>query len=147
MRILGLDVGDRWIGVALSDPTGTLASGLPTLERVGPKKDLKRVAELAREHEVGQVVVGLPLKLDGSAGAQANKVLEFIEALRVRVGVPVVPWDERLTTVAAHNALIEGNVSRRGRKRVVDKVAAVLILQNYLDYRNTAQAESRGAVV
>lgn len=139
MRYLGLDVGDRRIGVALSDETGTIASGLATLDRVGPRKDLKSVGALVREHEVGEVVVGLPRRLNGSIGVQAQKVLEFIEALQPVVRVPVVPWDERLSSVVATQALIEADVSRRDRKGKVDKVAAALILQNYLDYRHLAQ--------
>jgi putative Holliday junction resolvase len=142
MRYLGLDVGDRRIGVALSDETGTIASGLATLERVGPRKDLKSVGALVREHDAGEVVVGLPRRLNGSIGAQAQKVLEFIEALGPVVKVPVVPWDERFSSIVATQALIEGEVSRRDRKGKVDKVAATLILQNYLDYRNFAEAEA-----
>jgi putative holliday junction resolvase len=142
MRYLGLDVGDRRIGLALSDETATLASGLPTFERVGPRKDVKALAELARRHEVAEVVVGLPLRLDGSIGPQAQKILDFMEDLRGVLRVPVVAWDERLTTVAAEEALIEGGVSRRDRKSLVDKVAAVIILQGYLDSRKLAEAEA-----
>jgi putative Holliday junction resolvase len=143
MRYLGLDVGDRRIGVALSDETGTLASGLPTLGRVGPRKDVRVLAELIRRHEVGEVVVGLPRRLDGGLGPQAQKVLAFMEDLRPAAKVPVVPWDERFSSVVAEQALLEGDVSRRDRKALVDKVAAILILQNYLDYRKLAEAEAR----
>jgi putative Holliday junction resolvase len=142
MRHLGLDVGDRRIGIALSDETGTLATGLDTLPRVGPRKDLKAIAELVRTRGVGEVVVGLPRSLDGSLGPQAQKVVAFMDELRPVVRVPVVPWDERFTSVVAEQALIEGHVSRKGRKGVVDKVAAILILQNYLDYRKVADAEA-----
>jgi len=145
MRYLGLDVGDRTIGAAVSDPSGTLASGLATVRRVGPRKDLKAVAVLVRRHEAGEIVVGLPRSLDGSIGVQAQKVLSFMDDLRPLVKVPVVPWDERFTSVMAEQALIEANVSRKNRKAVVDKVAAILILQNYLDYRKLAEAESRKA--
>lgn len=138
MRYLGLDVGDRRIGVALSDETGTLASGLSTLERVGPRKDLREIRRLVDAHDVGEVVVGLPRTLVGEVGPQARKVLEFAEALRPVVRVPVVPWDERLSTVMAERALVEADVSRKGRRKMVDKVAAVLILQSYLDYRKMA---------
>ena len=143
MRYLGLDVGDVRIGVALSDETATLATGLDTIRRVGPRKDVRAVAELARRHEVGEVVTGLPRRLDGELGPQAQKVLAFMDALRDVVKVPVVPWDERFTSALAHQALIEADVSRRGRKAVVDKVSAILILQNYLDYRKVAEAEAR----
>ena len=145
MRYLGLDVGDRTIGAAVSDPSGTLASGLATVRRVGPRKDLRAVAELVRRHEAGEIVVGLPRSLDGSVGPQARKVLSFMDGLRLLVKVPVVPWDERFTSVVAQRTLIEANVSRRDRKAVVDKVSAVLILQNYLDYRKLTEAEAHKA--
>jgi putative Holliday junction resolvase len=139
---LGLDVGDKRIGVALSDETATLASGLLTLERVGWRKDRKAIVALAREHLVSDVVVGLPRQLDGTLGPQAQKVLDFMEELRRAVGVPVVPWDERFSSVAATQALIEAGVSRQKRRNVIDKVSATLILQSYLDYRKAAQAEA-----
>jgi putative Holliday junction resolvase len=140
MRYLGLDVGDARIGVAVSDETATLASGLDTLARVGPRKDVKAVGDLVRRLGVGEVVVGLPKRLDGSVGTQAEKVLAFIEQLRAEVKVPVVVWDERFSSVAAEQALIEGDVSRKARKGLVDKVSAILILQNYLDYRKLAES-------
>jgi putative holliday junction resolvase len=143
VRHLGLDVGDKLIGVALSDETATLASGLETIRRVGPRKDLKVVADLVREHDVVEVVVGLPRKLDGSLGPQAQKVIAFMEALRPVVKVPVVPWDERFTSVVANQVLIEADRSRRERRALVDKVSAILILQNYLDYRKLAEGEGR----
>lgn len=142
MRFLGLDVGDRTIGVALSDESATLASGLPTIRRAGLKKDLRELADLARGRDVGTVVVGLPRSLDGSEGPQARKVRGFVDALKRAVTVPVVTWDERFSTVAAEHALVEGGVSRGRRKELVDKVAAVLILQNYLDYRKAADGEA-----
>jgi putative Holliday junction resolvase len=143
MRLLGLDVGDKRIGIALSDETATIASGLETMERVGPRKDLRKLAALAREHAVSDVVVGLPRQLDGELGPQAQKVLQFMEELRPVVKIPVVSWDERFTSVLATRALIEGGVSRRDRRGVVDKVSATLILQGYLDYRKRRDAEAR----
>ena len=144
MRLLGLDVGDRRIGIALSDETRTLATGLPTLERIGPRKDLKAIAALVREHQVSDVVVGLPRTLEGALGPQAQKVLLFMEELRPVVRVPVVSWDERFTSSMATQALIEGGVSRQGRKGgVVDKVAATLILQSYLDYLKVANPDAK----
>jgi putative Holliday junction resolvase len=142
MRYLGLDVGDKRIGVALSDETATLASGLPTIQRVGPKKDPRAVAALVAEHEVGEVVAGLPRNLAGEVGPQAQKVLEFMEQLRTVIKVPVVPWDERFTSAVAEQALVEAGVARRDRKASIDKVSAILILQSYLDYRK--MAASRG---
>ncbi len=119
--------------MALSDETGMLARGLPTYTRVGPKKDLRAVAELVRAHEAGEIVVGLPLRLDGSASPQTEKVLAFVEALQAVVGVTVRTWDERLTTVEAERVLRERGAKARERKASVDRVAAVLILQGYLD--------------
>ena len=142
MRYLGLDVGDRNIGVALSDETATVAAGLQTIRRVGPRRDLKAVAELVRRHDAREVVVGLPRLLDGSLGAQAQTVLAFMDDLGPVVRVPVVPWDERFTTAMAREALIAAGASRRERRGVVDKVSAILILQNYLDYRKLAAAEA-----
>jgi putative Holliday junction resolvase len=143
VRYLGLDVGDARIGAALSDESATIASGLPTLQRAGPRKDLEAIARLVREHGAGEVVVGLPRRLDGEVGKQGQKVLAFMDALRGVVGVPVVAWDERFTTALAQQALIEGDVRRRERKGAVDKVAAILILQSYLDYRKLADAEAK----
>jgi putative Holliday junction resolvase len=142
MRYLALDVGDVRIGVAASDETATLATGLPTLRRVGPRKDVKAVAALVRGHEAGEVVVGLPRSLDGSEGPQARKVLAFMDDLRGALPVPVVPWDERFTTAMATQALREAGASRRDRRAAVDQVAAVLILQSYLDYRKLVDAEA-----
>jgi putative Holliday junction resolvase len=133
VRYLGLDVGDVRIGVALSDETATLASGLVTLERVGPRKDVKAVAAIVRERDVHEVVVGIPWRLDGSLGPQGEKVMGFVEALRRGLKVPVATWDERFTTVAADELLAEAGVRRRDRKARIDRAAAVLILQGYLD--------------
>lgn len=138
MRSLGLDVGDVRIGIALSDETRTLASGLPTYARVGPRKDVKAIKALVREREAGEVVVGLPRNLAGEIGPQAEKVLAFVEDLRAALPVPIVTWDERFTTAMAQRAMIEGGLSRRARKESVDQVSAVLILQSYLDARPQA---------
>ena len=119
--------------MAVSDETGMLARGLPTYARVGPKKDVRAVAELVRVHEAGEIVVGLPLRLDGTRSPQTEKVLAFVEALKAAVGVPVQTWDERLTTVEAEHVLRERGVKPLARKALVDRVAAVLILQGYLD--------------
>ena len=145
MRYLGLDVGDVRIGVALSDETATLASGLATLERVGPRKDVKAVARIVREREVGEVVVGMPWRLDGTMGSQAEKVQAFIENLRRALKVPVTTWDERLTSVAADELLAQAGIRRKGRKEKVDQAAAVLILQGYLDTRAAPAPTPGGA--
>ena len=138
MRVLGLDVGDVRIGVALSDETATIAGGLPTLARVGPRKDVKAVGAIVRERGVEEVVVGLPRRLDGSIGPQAEKVQAFAAELRRSLRIPVHEWDERFTSVEATRTLMEGGVRRRDRKDAVDKVAAVLILQGFLDHRRIA---------
>jgi putative holliday junction resolvase len=143
-RHMGLDVGDRRIGVALSDETATLASALTTVSRLGARKDAAAVAELARRHEVAAIVVGLPLNMDGSRGPQAEKVLAFVEGVRRRVGVPVVTRDERLTTVEAEEKLREAGRGWRERKRVIDQAAAVVILQEYLDERPAAHSTADG---
>ncbi len=145
MRYLGLDVGDVRIGVALSDETATLASGLVTLERVGPRKDVKAVAAIVRERDVHEVVVGIPWRLDGNLGPQGEKVMGFVEALRRGLKVPVVTWDERFTTVAADELLAEAGVRRRDRKARIDRAAAVLILQGYLDSRRSRVSTPGGA--
>jgi putative Holliday junction resolvase len=143
-RHMGLDVGDRRIGVALSDETATLASALTTLTRSGGRKDATLVADLARRHEVAAVVVGLPLNMDGTRGPQADKVLGFVEGLRRRLGpVPVVTRDERLTTVEAEERLRAAGMGWKERKGVVDQVAAVVILQEYLDDRPPASAAAK----
>jgi putative Holliday junction resolvase len=133
VRYLGLDVGDVRIGVAVSDDTGTLASGLLTLRRVGRRRDVEALAALVRDHAVERVVVGLPWRLDGTLGSQGEKVAAFVRALRLVLGVPVVTWDERLTSVAADERLAEAGVRRRARKARIDRAAATLILQEYLD--------------
>jgi putative holliday junction resolvase len=135
VRLLALDVGDVRIGVALSDETGTLASGLLTLKAAGPRRDARAVAALVREHGAGEVVVGLPLRLDGSPGPQAERIAAFAERLRRVLGVPVVTRDERLTSVAADERLAEAGVRRKDRRARIDQAAAALILQEHLDAR------------
>jgi putative Holliday junction resolvase len=135
MRYLALDVGERRIGVALSDETATLASGLDTLTRVGPRKDARAIAELVRRHEPAAVIVGLPLNMDGTAGAQAEKVRAFVKDLERHIAVPVLERDERLTTVEAHEILRKSGVAWGQRAALLDKVSAVVILQEFLDQR------------
>ncbi|MBI3996296.1 MAG: Holliday junction resolvase RuvX [Candidatus Omnitrophica bacterium] len=133
MRILGLDVGDRRVGIALSDALGLTAQRLRVLERTGAASDVAAVEALVAEHQVARVIVGLPLTMAGAQGPQAKKVLAFAQQLRRRLSVPVDCVDERLTTVQGERALIETGASRRKRKQVIDQVAAQLILQHYLD--------------
>ena len=136
MRILGLDVGDRRIGIALSDALGITAQGLTVLERQSAARDLAAIQGLVAEHHVESVVVGLPLTLRGDQGPQAQKVVSFAEALRQRLSVPVQLLDERFTTVQGERALIETGTSRRHRKAVIDRVAAQLLLQQFLDMQS-----------
>jgi putative holliday junction resolvase len=144
VRTLALDVGDLRIGVALSDETGTLASGLATLKAAGPRKDAQAVVALVREHDVGEVVVGLPLRLDGAVGSRGEQVLAFVERLRRVLRVPVVTRDERLTSVAARERLLEAGVKRRDRKARLDRAAATLILQEHLDARRSVGTPAAG---
>ena len=135
MRIMALDVGDRTIGVACSDEGLILASPIETIARRGPKADAIRVAELVKEKEVARVIAGLPLTLRGEEGRQSDKVRAFVDVLKRRLRIPVEFWDERLTTREAERTLIEADLSRAKRKSVIDQMAAVLILQSYLDAR------------
>lgn len=142
MRIMALDIGDRTIGVACSDEGLILASPVETIQRRGPKADSIRVLALVRERGVSRVIAGLPLTLRGEAGPQSVKVQDFVETLRRRLQVPVEMWDERLSTREAERTLIAADMSRSRRKEVIDQMAAVLILQTYLDARAHAQAQS-----
>lgn len=134
-RTLALDVGERRIGVAVSDPGGLIAQPLLVMERRSGSADLARIAAIVAEQNAGRVVVGYPLTLAGAAGLQAQRVERFITRLRQRLSVEVVAADERLTTVAAERALLEGGLRRSRRRRVRDAVAAALLLQVYLDRR------------
>lgn len=134
VRLMGLDVGDKTIGVALSDPLGWTAQGLETIKRIGIKKDLQRLNEIIEEYDVKQIIVGLPKNMDGTIGMQGEKVLDFCERLGKRFNdIEVIQWDERMTTMAAERTLLEADVSRGKRKKVIDKLAATYILQGYLD--------------
>ena len=135
LRILGLDVGSKTIGMAVSDELELIANTLATLQRKGMAQDLRNLAAVIAEQEVGEIVVGLPKNMNGSLGPSAQMVLELVEELKRTVAQPVVTWDERLSTVAAEKVLLEADMSRKKRKKVIDQVAAVLILQGYLDSR------------
>lgn len=130
MRVLGLDVGDKRVGVAVSDGLGLTAQGLTTVQR---ESCIEALRAFIKEYEVESIIVGIPKMLDGSIGIQGEKVLRFVDELRTVLSVPISLWDERLSTVSAEKVLVEANMSRKKRKGVRDKVSAVLILQNYLD--------------
>ena len=136
MRIMGLDFGSKTIGVAISDPLGLTAQGLETIVRKSQNKlrqSLARIEALIEEYGVEEIVLGFPKNMNNTLGERCEKTLEFKEMLERRSGLPVHLWDERLTTVEAERALMEGSVRREHRKEHVDRLAAVLILQGYLD--------------
>jgi putative Holliday junction resolvase len=132
-RIMALDYGERRIGVALSDPLGLTARALTTVVRRSRARDLETLRDLAREHEVTRIVVGWPLAMDGSRTERVRLTEAFMREMGRASGLPVERWDERLTTVQAERVLIEGGVRRERRREVIDQVAAVILLQSYLD--------------
>ncbi|MEK6525855.1 MAG: Holliday junction resolvase RuvX [Nitrospirota bacterium] len=132
-RILALDPGTKRIGVALSDELGWTAQPLETYERRSVEADVAHIQRLVRMHNVRQVVMGLPIRMDGRMGPEAESAQRFLETLERGLNVPVIAWDERLTSKSAEQMLIEANVSRKKRKGAVDRVAAALLLQSYLE--------------
>ena len=137
MRILGLDYGSKTVGVAVSDPLGFTAQGVEIIRRKSENKmrqTLARNEELIAQYQVEEIVLGLPKNMNNTLGDRAEKSLELKETLERRTGLPVVMWDERLTTVSANRVLMETGVRRENRKEHVDEIAAVFILQGYLDY-------------
>ncbi len=140
MIILGLDVGDRRIGVAVSDELGYFAHGVKIIKRGSLKQDITELKEIISRLDIGQLVVGLPKNLDGSIGAQAEKVLKFIKQLEYEINLQINTWDERFSTQEAERTLNEAGLNWRKQKKVKDKLAAVIILQGYLDLlQNTAK--------
>jgi putative Holliday junction resolvase len=133
VRTLGLDLGDRKLGVAISDPLGLTAQGITTLERVGDVRDIEWLRALCAEREVTRLVVGLPRNMNGSEGPRAEKSRRFARALREALQLPVYLWDERLSSAEAERMLIQADVSRQKRGQVIDKLAAQILLQGYLD--------------
>ncbi|MDP5272807.1 Holliday junction resolvase RuvX [Chengkuizengella axinellae] len=133
MRKVGLDYGDKTIGVAVSDEMGWTAQGVEVIRRKSKKDDISRLREIVKEYEVTEVVLGLPKNMDGSIGDRGQLSIQFGELLKEKLALPVHLWDERLTTVSAERTLLEANMSRKKRKQVIDKMAAVFILQSYLD--------------
>jgi len=134
MRIMGLDVGSHTIGVAISDALGLTAQALKTIQRRSLEKDVEALGEIVKQFEIGQIVVGLPKNMNGTLGEQAEKVLKWVKTLEENIHLPVSTWDERLSTVGATKILLEADLSRKKRKKSIDRVAAALILQGYLDY-------------
>jgi putative Holliday junction resolvase len=134
-RILALDVGSRRIGVAVTDPLGITAQGLETIQRRNKRTDYAQLEHLLHEYNIAEIVVGYPLRMSGSTGTQSEKMEAFAAELRKRFGIPVHLWDERLTSAEANRLLRETEMSIRRRAEVVDRMAAVLILQNFLEGR------------
>lgn len=132
-RILGLDLGEKTIGVAISDPLFITAQGLKTIYRKSTEEDLKELESIVEEYNICKIVVGFPKNMNNTIGPQGEKVLDFVDKLKNTIDIDIILEDERLTTVAAEKMLIEGDVSRERRKKVIDKVAATYILQTYLD--------------
>ncbi|RDI44087.1 Holliday junction resolvase RuvX [Falsibacillus pallidus] len=135
MRVMGLDVGSKTVGVAMSDAFGWTAQGIETIAINEEEKQfgLDRVKELINEHEVSKIVVGFPKNMNNTVGPRGEASIAYAEMLKEAFGLPVVLWDERLTTMAAERVLIEADVSRKKRKKVIDKMAASMILQGFLD--------------
>lgn len=136
MRVMGLDYGSKTVGVAISDPLCITAQGIETIERKEEnklRKTLARIEALVQEYDVERIILGFPKNMNNTVGERGEKSLEFKEMLERRIGLPVIMWDERLTTVEAERTLIESNVRRENRKKYIDKIAAVFILQGYLD--------------
>jgi len=142
MRIMSMDIGSRTIGVAISDELGITAQGLKTIKRRSMEEDLKEISIIIAQFKIDRIVVGLPKNMDGTIGKQAELVLQWIKTAQEKINTPVETWDERLSTVEASKILLEADLSRKKRKGVIDKVAAVLILQGYLSQSRKKNDES-----
>jgi len=142
MRIMGLDVGSKTIGVAISDELGITAQGFKTIKRKAMNDDLRELDAIISQFKIEKVVVGLPKNMDGSLGKQAEFVLGWIEDSKNKIQLPIETWDERLSTVEASKTLLKADLSRKKRKGVIDKLAAVLILQGYLQQIGSRKDES-----
>ena len=136
MRILGLDLGDRTIGVAVSDPLGFTAQGITTIRRKSLQYDIDELKKICKEYNIEKVLLGYPKNMNGTEGPRCEIVKEFAEVIKEQLNLPIQFWDERLSTVAAHRAMLEADLSRAKRKKIVDKIAAVYILQGYLDSKS-----------
>jgi putative Holliday junction resolvase len=133
MRIMGLDIGSHTIGIAISDELGITAQGLKTITRKSKEEDFEEISNIISQFEIVKIVVGLPRNMNGSLGSQAEMVLRWIKNLKEKIHLPVVTWDERLSTVEASKVLLEADLSRKKRKKAIDKLAAVIILQAYMN--------------
>ncbi|GAA0354628.1 Holliday junction resolvase RuvX [Bacillus horti] len=138
MRILGLDVGDKTIGVSVSDELGWTAQAVEVIRRSenDPEEDFNRLSQLIQQYSIEKFIIGLPKNMNGTIGPRGELCQQFAEEVKARTGLPVQMWDERLSTMAAKRTLLEADMSRKKRKQVIDKVAAVVILQGFLDSQN-----------
>ena len=134
-RILGIDFGQKRIGVAVSDPLGYTAQGIETVENTGKKRVFEALSKICKEYRVVEIVIGLPINMNGTAGPKAKEVLELVPEMEAALGLPVKTWDERLTSREANRLMIEEGLSRKKQRANSDRMAATLILQNYLEYR------------
>lgn len=141
-RILALDVGEKRIGLAISDGLGWTAQGLPTLNGEDKAKAICAIAEIARENQVTEIVLGMPLNMDGTPGKRAKETALFLEDLKKEIPLPIKTWDERLSSAQAQRLMLEADLSRKKRKKKVDRLAAQLILQSYLDAKNVQKNHS-----
>ena len=144
VRIMGMDIGSHTIGIAISDELGITAQGLKTIIRKSKEEDFEEISKIISKFEIGKIVVGLPKNMNGSLGRQAVRVLQWIKSLKEKIHLPVVTWDERLSTVEASKVLLEADLSRKKRKKAIDKMAAVIILQGYM---NRGRNSNGGSVV
>jgi putative Holliday junction resolvase len=133
VRIMGLDIGSHTIGVAITDELRITAQGLKTIRRKSKEEDFEEIIRIIDQFKIGKIVVGLPKNMDGTLGKQAEMVLQWIKTIRKKVELPIVTWDERFSTVEASRVLLEADLSRRKRKKAIDKLAAVIILQGYIE--------------
>jgi putative Holliday junction resolvase len=138
LRILALDIGKKRIGVSISDGLGIAAHGLATIENRGTESTIKEITAIVEEEDVGEIVLGLPKNMDGSIGKMAQYVISFKDNLMGHLNIPITLWDERLTSHYAENLMIEADVSRRKRKEKIDKLSAIIILQDYMGWRMNA---------
>lgn len=138
-RLLGLDVGDRTVGVSLSDTRWQISTPMKTLKRQGTTRDVRELVDIVREYEIAGIVIGWPLNMDGSQGPQAKKTEVFAQALAEALDIPVLLWDERWSTLAASRAMLEADLSRKKRDKLIDQVAASYILQGVLDSLNRGE--------
>ncbi len=139
---MSMDVGSRTIGIAISDELGLTAQGLKTIRRRSDDEDLRELSLIIEQFKIDKIVVGLPKNMDGTVGKQAEMVLQWIKSFQERINLPVETWDERLSTVEASKILLEADLSRKKRKGVIDKLAAVIILQGYLNQSRKQNDES-----